>query len=77
VVYDPPCLFRQAAMEALETAGLQWCLSLTTPSLPGVWAAIRTGLGVSVRTGYGCPAGIRSVGVEQGLSPLPVGQPRA
>jgi len=71
VVFDHPCLFRQAAMESLESAGLRWRLSLTTPSLAGVWAALRAGLGVSVRTDHGLPAEIGSGGASQGLPPLP------
>lgn len=34
ILYDHPCLFRQAALQALERIGRRWRLSLTTPS-PG------------------------------------------
>ncbi|OJY22175.1 MAG: permease [Pandoraea sp. 64-18] len=59
VLFDHPCLFRQAALRSLDQAGIRWRLSLTTPSLPGVWAALRFGLGVTVRTAHGVPPGIR------------------
>lgn len=71
VVFDHPCLFRQAAFQALEGNTLRWRLSLTTPSLPGVWAALQSGYGISPRTGHCVPPGIRDVGKEFGLPPLP------
>ncbi|MDU0704060.1 LysR substrate-binding domain-containing protein [Pseudomonas aeruginosa] len=61
VLFDHPCLFRQAALRSLDEAGIRWRLSLTTPSLPGVWAALRFGLGVTVRTAHGVPPGIRQL----------------
>lgn len=71
VVFDHPCLFRQAAFQALEGKKLRWRLSLTTPSLPGVWAALRSGYGISPRTTHRVPPGIRDVGTEFGFPPLP------
>lgn len=71
IVFDHPCLFRQAAFQALEGKKLRWRLSLTTPSLPGVWAALRSGYGISPRTTHRVPPGIRDVGREFGLPPLP------
>jgi DNA-binding transcriptional LysR family regulator len=59
VLFNHPCLFRQAALQSLDAAGVRWRLSLTTPSLSGVWAALRFGLGITVRTAHGVPAGIR------------------
>ncbi|WP_042058950.1 LysR substrate-binding domain-containing protein, partial [Acidomonas methanolica] len=59
VMFDHPCLFRQAALRSLDDAGIRWRLALTTPSLPGVWAALRFGLGVTVRTDHSVPSGIR------------------
>ena len=71
VLYDHPCLFRQAALQTLERKGLRWRILLTTPSLPGVWAALRSAEGVSVRTAHRVPAGVRDVGVKFGLPKLP------
>jgi DNA-binding transcriptional LysR family regulator len=71
VLYDHPCLFRQAALETLERKGLRWRMSLTTPSLPGVWAALHSGYGISVRIARRVPAGIRNVGPDFGLPKLP------
>jgi DNA-binding transcriptional LysR family regulator len=71
VVFDHPCLFRQTALQTLEGKRRRWRLSLTTPSLPGVWAALRSGYGISVRPARPVPAGIRNVGPEFGLPQLP------
>ncbi len=71
VIFDHPCLFRQTALQVLEGKGRRWRLSLTTPSLPGVWAALRSGYGISVRPAYPVPNGLRDVGAELGLPKLP------
>lgn len=71
VLFDHPCLFRQAALHALDSKGLPWRLALTTPSLPGVWGSLRFGHGVTVRTSHRVPAGIRDVGDEFRLPRLP------
>lgn len=71
VVFDHPCLFRQAAFQVLERKKLRWRLSLTTPSLPGVWAALQSGYGISPRTAHCVPPGIQDVGAEFGLPSLP------
>jgi len=69
VLFNHPCLFRQSALQSLDAAGMRWRLSLTTPSLAGVWAALRFGLGVTVRTGHAVPDGI--VRLDRGLPDLP------
>jgi DNA-binding transcriptional LysR family regulator len=71
VLFDHPCLFRQAALHTLDSKGVPWRLSLTTPSLPGVWGALRFGHGVTVRTSHKVPAGIHDVGAEFCLPRLP------
>jgi hypothetical protein len=72
VLFDHPCLFREAALQALDRQGAPWRLALTTPSLPGVWAALAFGHGVSVRTAHRVPAGVRDVGAELKLPRLPL-----
>jgi DNA-binding transcriptional LysR family regulator len=71
VLFDHPCLFRQSALQALEAQGRRWRLSITTPSLPGVWAALQFGRGITIRTRHRVPAGIRDVGHKFGLPALP------
>jgi DNA-binding transcriptional LysR family regulator len=70
VLFDHPCLFRQAALRALEAKRLRWRIALTTPSLAGMWAALRSGYGISVRTDHRLPAGICEVGKGLGLPGL-------
>lgn len=50
VLLDEPCAFRRAALSALDHAGIPWRVVLTSPSLSAVRAAVRAGLGVTVRT---------------------------
>lgn len=71
VLFDHPCLFRQAALRTLDGAGRRWRLALTTPSLPGIWAALRLGHGVTVRTAHRVPDGIGEAGGRLGLPVLP------
>jgi len=56
VVLDAPCLMRSAAIDALDRAGLAWRIAFTSASLAGTWAAVKAGLGISVRTPLGVPA---------------------
>src|SRR5579871_4041141 len=71
VLYDHPCLFRQTALQALERKKMRWRLVLTTPSVPGIWAALRSMHGITVRTAHRLPAGIRDVSSELNLPKLP------
>jgi DNA-binding transcriptional LysR family regulator len=71
VLFDHPCLFRQAAFQTLERRGFRWRLALTTPSLPGIWAALRADQGITVRTAHRLPPGIQDVGSKIGLPKLP------
>jgi DNA-binding transcriptional LysR family regulator len=71
VLFDHPCLFRQTALQALEGRELRWRLALTTPSLPGIWAALRACHGITVRTAHRLPPDITEIGGEFGLPRLP------
>ena len=71
VLFDHHCLFRQAALTALDRARRQWQVAVTTPSLPGIWAALRSDLGFAVRTEHGLPEDIARVGKDFGLPKLP------
>jgi DNA-binding transcriptional LysR family regulator len=71
VMLDSPCLMRAAAIEALDRAGIPWRIAFTSHSLSGVWAAVAAGLGVTVRTVAGAPAGVRPL-APSALPPLPV-----
>lgn len=71
IMFNHPCLFRQAMLAALDHSQTRWRAALTTPSLPAVWAGLRSGLGIAVRTDHGRPEDIACVGAELGLPNLP------
>jgi DNA-binding transcriptional LysR family regulator len=58
VVLGPQCAFRKAAIRALDDAGVSWRLAAVSPSVAGVWAAARGGLGVTMRCALGLPASL-------------------
>jgi len=58
VVYEAPCFFRAAAQAALDGAGMPWRVAFTSASLQGLWAAVEAGLGITLRTAAGLPAGV-------------------
>jgi DNA-binding transcriptional LysR family regulator len=70
VLFEAPCDFRNAAIDSLTRAGLKWELVYTSPSLPGIRAAVRAGLGVTVRTPLTLEPDLRVLGPEQGLPAL-------
>lgn len=55
VMLEAPCLLRTAATTALDRAGIPWRIAFTSASLGGVWAAVRAGLGLTLRTPAGLP----------------------
>ncbi len=68
VLMEAPCPFRDAALAALDGAGRRWRVVYTSPSLAGVRAAVRAGLGVTCRTAGLIGDGLRPA---EGLPPLP------
>lgn len=71
-MFEAPCLFRTAAAEALDAAGMPWYIDFTGPSLPGLWAAVNAGLGITLRTAAGLPKSLRVLGPRDGLPELPM-----
>jgi DNA-binding transcriptional LysR family regulator len=59
VLFEPPCLFRQAGLAALDKAGIAWRISFSSVSLAGLWAAVGAGLGLTIRTPEGVPRHLR------------------
>lgn len=49
VLFEPPCVFRDRVINALEKASMSWRVVYTSPSLPGLLAAVDAGLGVTAR----------------------------
>lgn len=50
LLFEQPCVFRAAAISALTAAGRPFRVAFTSPSLPGLMAAVGAGLGVTVRS---------------------------
>ena len=72
VLFEPPCTFRDAALAALDAAGIAWRVAFTSPSLAGLWAAVEAGLGVTVRTVASRPAHLATLGPATGWPDLPL-----
>jgi DNA-binding transcriptional LysR family regulator len=70
VALDPPCRFRAAAVAALERKRIGWRQVLAAPGPAGLWAAIRCGLGATLRTTEGMPADL--VVLDPAATGLPV-----
>lgn len=50
VLFENPCVCRTAAISALNTASRPFRIAFTSPSLPGLMAAVGAGIGVTVRS---------------------------
>jgi len=70
VTFPPPCLFRRAALSALEDAGHPWRIAFSSPALSGLWGAVAGGLGFAARPPVGLPPSLAVVDAL-GLPPLP------
>ncbi len=72
VAFEPPCVFRATGVAALDEAGIPWRLVFSSPSLAGLWAAAKAGLGVTLRTSAGIPHDLAALDPHRsGLPPLP------
>jgi DNA-binding transcriptional LysR family regulator len=70
-LYNPPCLFRRAGVEALDAANISWRAAFTTASLQSLWAGVAAGLGITSRMAEGIPSSLRRLGEKDGLPILP------
>ena len=55
VVLGPQCAFRKEIIAVLDAADIAWRIAAVSPSLAGLWASARGGLGLTVRTPLGVP----------------------
>ncbi|HZU62774.1 MAG TPA: LysR substrate-binding domain-containing protein [Novosphingobium sp.] len=53
-VLEAPCRFRDAAMQALDNAGRPYRITVETPNLTTLRAAVEAGLGITCRTRLFC-----------------------
>jgi DNA-binding transcriptional LysR family regulator len=70
-LYRERSISREAALAALNDSELTWEIIYTSPSLTGVRAAALAGLAITPLPASALIAGLRILGVEEGLPPLP------
>lgn len=59
LLFDAPCLMRTCAIDTLDRAAIPWRVAFTSRSLSGIWAAAAAGLGITLRSRFGLPDGLR------------------
>jgi DNA-binding transcriptional LysR family regulator len=70
-LYREHSVSRDAALTALRSSELVWQIVYTSPSLTGVRAAALAGLAITPLPASAVIGGLRSLGAETGLPPLP------
>lgn len=68
---QPRCVWRRAAVRALEEAGMPSRVAYTSTSQTGTLAPALAGLAVTVALPGPLPPGLRFLGPEDGMPPLP------
>lgn len=71
VLLPDPCFYRRAAAEALAGIGLHWTQACLSSTMAGVRATVIAGLGISVMGQSEVTDGLRMIGNELALPPLP------
>lgn len=71
VAFEGTCCFNLAAQEALEQAERPWRRVFTSANLSSQWSAIRSGLGIGVRTALGLPNDLAPLPARLEPCPLP------
>jgi DNA-binding transcriptional LysR family regulator len=70
VLSPPPDVYRKRAIAALDVAKRRWRMVYSSPSLAGLHAAVRAGLGVSVMSKDMVPHDVRVLGKRYGMPQL-------
>jgi len=68
---QPSCVWRRAALQALDDAGLPWRVVYTSTSQAGTLAPALAGLAVTIGLPGPLPPGLRFLTAEDGMPPLP------
>jgi DNA-binding transcriptional LysR family regulator len=66
-----PCFYRRSAAEALAGAGISWTQACLSDTMAGVRATVIAGLGITVIGRSEVTDGMRVIGSELALPPLP------
>lgn len=67
----PSCVWRRAATAALDAAGMPWRVTYLSSAQMGTHAVVLAGLAITVGLAGPLPPGLRVLGPEEGLPPLP------
>ncbi|WP_415887747.1 LysR substrate-binding domain-containing protein [Neptuniibacter sp. QD37_6] len=70
--YSKACQFRRVSIESLDQSGIPWRLVYTSSSYQGLMAAVKCGLGVTVRPRSAVLPGVELIGGRLGLPELPM-----
>lgn len=68
---DPSCCWRLSAIQALETTGRRFRVAYTSSAQTGTLAPVMAGLAITMSPATALPEGVRVLGPEDGLPPLP------
>ena len=71
VLFEAPCTFRSAALDALARGGRGYRIRFTSPSLSGLRSAVAAGLGATVRTRHFLHPGLADIAGPLDLPGLP------
>lgn len=71
VVADEPSMFREIALQALDQAKIPYRISYVAPTLVGIKAALRAGLGITARSIEMISPELRVLGESDGFPRLP------
>jgi len=71
-IFGPGCIYREAAIGALDAIGRRWRLAYTSASRDGLEAAVEAGLAITALPTPLRPRHLRALGEAEGLPPLPM-----
>jgi DNA-binding transcriptional LysR family regulator len=70
-IFAPGCIYRDAALKALDVAGRNWRHAYSSPSRSGLDVAVAAGLAVTIVPQSALTPELRPVDAAAGLPPLP------
>ena len=70
-LFGPGCVYREAALKALDTAGRSWRHAYNSASRDGLDVAVSAGLAVTATPLSALPSEWRVLGSDRGFPPLP------
>lgn len=70
-IFAPGCVYRDAALEALDACGRSYRLAYHSPNWGGLDAAVSAGLAVTVLPESALTPMLRPLGLDDGMPPLP------